>query len=128
MSKFKTKLILDDEQDTNGFFLLHESLVYVSTLLNKVIVVPRGFNTDLASIPIGVRNIISPIGRYDKAAVVHDWLYRVNGVTRKQADDVLLEAMKVSNVKGWQQKVIYWGVRIGGWVSWNKYRKLDKKE
>lgn len=72
----------------------------------QIIVVPAGFKTDFASIPWGFRNLFPPLGKYSRAAVVHDFLYRVRGdapeasvelylreeLTREQAD--ALEALR----------------------------------
>lgn len=89
------------------------------TLRRDRIVVPAGFITDFASIPRVLWNILPPTGKYTKAAVLHDWLYRTtNLATRKQADDVLLEAMKVCGVSWWQRVAIYSGVRVGGMSSY----------
>lgn len=123
MPAFKSKLIIED---AGGLpFLLYESLVYETGVWPGEIVVPKGFKTDFASIPRGLWNILPPIGSYDKAAVLHDFLYQTNGVTRKQADDVLLEAMTVSGTSKWVRWAIYSGVRIGGWVVWNRYRAMQ---
>jgi hypothetical protein len=79
------------------------------------IAVPRGFLTDFASVPKILWNLLPPVGRYGKAAVIHDRLYRTPFLaSRKAADCVLFEAMGVCNV-GWLTKwIIYLGVRIGG--------------
>lgn len=78
--------------------------------------VPTGFITDFASIPRLLWNLLPPTGRYAKATVIHDYLYRTPLMaTRKQADAVLFEAMKfpchVSPLVCW---IIYLGVRVGG--------------
>jgi hypothetical protein len=122
---FRSKLRVEDN---DGFpFVLLEPLVYDSALLQRTIVVPAGFKTDYASIPRILWVALPPVGRYDKDAVVHDFLYQHNGVTRKQADDVLREAMEVSRVRRSQRDTIYAGVRVGGWWTWRKYRKADKR-
>ncbi len=56
--------------------------------------------------------------------MVHDWLYYAALMTRKMADDVLLEAMKLKGMSAWRCYPIYWGVRAGGWAAWNEHRKL----
>lgn len=83
------------------------------------IVVEAGFITDFASIPRVLWNILPPTGKYGKAAVVHDKLYRTKGLaTRPQADSILLEAMKVCGVGWFTRSTIYAGVRIGGFSSY----------
>jgi len=81
----------------------------------RILVVDVGFVTDFASIPRILWNILPPTGRYGKAAVIHDLLYRTRGLaTRRQADAILFEAMTLLGVGWWTRWVIYLGVRIGG--------------
>lgn len=119
MPRFVTPLQF---QDNDGFpFTLLEDLVY-ETRRHRIIRVPKGFKTDLASIPRVLWNVLPPVGRYNKAAVVHDFLYQNNGCTRAEADAVLNEAMRVLGVRVTQRWAIYAGVRLGGWVVWRRYR------
>ena len=129
--QFVTKLQVEDD---DGFpFTLLTTLIYLSKIgaapgkINRISV-PAGFKTDYASIPRFFWRVLPPVGKYDRAAVVHDWLYAKNGVTRKQADDILYEAMGVLGVPGWQRNVIYAGVRVGGWKPWNEYREKEKSK
>lgn len=83
--------------------------------------VPKDFHTDFASIPRALWTIVgAPAeGKYRKAAVVHDLLYRTKGLaTRFQADCVLLEAMKASKTNWLTRHEIFLGVRIGGHSSY----------
>lgn len=124
--RFVTKLQFED--DGGLPFTVLQTLTYLSDVRRLVdsywtIDVPAGFKTDLASIPRGLWNVLPPVGRYDAAAVVHDLLYQRNGCTRAEADAVLLEAMGVLGVGRLARWTIYAGVRTGGWVVWNNYRK-----
>lgn len=127
---FHSKLIVEDD---GGFpFTLKQQLVYVTNVGRRgTMVVPVGFKTDFASIPRFFQRLLPEIGRYDAAAVLHDYLYQ-NGVlhgipvTRADADAMLNEAMGVMKVPAWQRWAIYHGVRLGGWVVWDAYRKKDK--
>lgn len=132
MARFLTTLKFEDEHGLP--FTLLEDLVYVTDVLaderfplglprEAEIRVPAGFKTDLASIPQFLWSVLPPVGRYDRAAVVHDYLYRFNGVTRRQADDVLNEAMGALGVRATQRWTIYAGVRTGGWLPWRNYRE-----
>jgi hypothetical protein len=120
---FNSPLIVED--DTGFPFTLKEPLSYTSPLLHATLLIPIGFKTDFASIPQILWNILPPVGAYDKAAVVHDFLYAHERITqkRKLADQILREAMEALHVIEWKRKAIYWGVRIGGWWVWHKYRK-----
>lgn len=119
-AQFRTPLRF---QDDGGFpYTLTDPLIYDSAIANRTILVPAGFQTDLASIPRGLWNVLPKSGPYDKAAVIHDFLYRYNGCTRAQADGILGEAMQASGVSGWQRWTILLAVRIGGQGIWNKHR------
>lgn len=92
----------------------------------SIIKVPVGEKTDLASLPRPVRLLISQNGKHRAAAVVHDRLYKqagLNRYTRKQCDEVFLEAMTVSGVAWWKRQMMYRGLRVGGWVVYNRYVK-----
>jgi hypothetical protein len=90
------------------------------------LVVPRGYETDLASVP----RVPGIYWRYGNTAVlpsiVHDYLYEFDpfGWGRKVADQVFLEAMRAERdpraaASRW---VMYQAVRVGGWRSWRRYR------
>jgi hypothetical protein len=83
------------------------------------ITVPKGFVTDFASIPQPFWSAgLSPNGKYSKAAIVHDYLYWVQRCTRRQADNILMIAMKESGVDVATRTAIYEGVRLGGDTAW----------
>lgn len=92
---------------------------------NIIISVPAGFITDFASIPRIFWTILPPWGRYGKAAIIHDYLYVTHRFSRKQADDIFLEAMGVLKVSKWKRWVMYRSVRAWGWTAWNC--KTNKK-
>jgi hypothetical protein len=82
--------------------------------------IPRGFVTDLASIPKIFWNLISPWELGDTGPLKHDWRYR-NGIdgTQKDADDGLMEDMKADNVPKWKRDLAYAMLREFGRSSWN---------
>lgn len=125
-AEFRSHLIVMD--DFGLPYELYSPLVFYSAKLDKEIIVPEKFLTDLASIPMGLWNLLPKSGRYDRAAVVHDWLYTKNGCSRAEADSTLKEAMEALGVNGVKIWLIYSGVRSGGWKSWGKYRERDKNE
>jgi hypothetical protein len=114
--------------DHPRFQLLSPLIFYSHT---GTIVVPAGTTTDFASVPRVLWNIIPPVGAYDPAAVVHDYAYQtgrlpgLGRLSRAEADDLLLEGMQLLHVRGLQRWAIYRGVRFGGWVPWNRYRRAD---
>lgn len=90
----------------------------------KSFVVPAGFVTDFASIPRVFWNIYPPIGRYTRAAVLHDYLYRMGLITRAQADAYFLEAMLDCESPWYERYPIYHQVRLWGWLAWRENAKL----
>jgi len=90
------------------------------------ITVPVGFITDFASIPTLLRSFINPVGRIRPAALVHDYIYSKTGIlhdrtlTRKECDKEFLKIMKVVKMNWFKSRLAYRGVRIGGWVGWNR--------
>ena len=98
-------------------WLLLEPLIYESARWGKI-VVPAGFDTDLASIPQAAQSFISKVGRHTAPSVVHDWLYVSapvrNEDVRKRADQIFLEAMKGEGVGWWTRSVMYRAVRDFG--------------
>jgi hypothetical protein len=99
----------------------------------KIIVVPRGFVTDFASIPRGLRSIVTKDGPNRWAAILHDYLYSLGGkgpkgLPRKVCDDMFMEAMIDLGVPMWKRKLMYRGVRAGGWYRWDERGKQTDEE
>ena len=90
------------------------------------VMVPKGFNTDLASVPPIARMLIPKSGKYNQAAVVHDYLYHTMERPRKEADKIFLEAMKVLGVPFWKRHVMHKAVRLN-FVAERRFRKHAKK-
>lgn len=85
-----------------------------------VISIPKGFVTDLASVPRLFWSIFPPNGEYSKAAIVHDFIYRTRTllISRKEADAIFLEGMKVLKVPAWRRYAIWLAVRLFGWLAY----------
>lgn len=124
-SAFLTALIADVDDLP---YTLFQPLVYQSAGLQAEITVPAGFQTDVASIPRALWALIPKEGKYNRPAVIHDWLYTtatVNGraIKRADADHALKEGMHALGV-GWMQRwAIYRGVRLGGALAWQRHRR-----
>jgi hypothetical protein len=88
------------------------------------ITVPSGFVTDFASVPRFFWRLFPPTGKYGKAAVIHDFLYAFNGVSRERADAIFLEAMTDLGVDSLTRHLLWLAVRGFGWVPWRTYRKV----
>ena len=117
MSAFLTDLVLTDlEAGDARRWMLCEDLLYRSDRLGRLVVAPRGYITDLASVPRLLWPVCPPFGRYGKAAVVHDWLYYTQMVSRADADAAFLEAMQVCGVGRIRRRLMWGAVRIFGGI------------
>lgn len=86
------------------------------------IAVPRGFITDLASIPRPVRLLpgFDVNGKSRRPAVLHDYLYCSQLVSRRAADDLFYNALLSEGVGAPLARLFWSGVRAGGWAYYNK--------
>jgi len=111
---------------------LEEPLGYRSRA-GRVFVVPAGFETDGASVPRAAWWLYPPFGGdYDRAAVVHDYLYsRAEAfvgadhghLSRGEVDRLFLEMMTVDGFRLTGRHVVYCAVTLGGWLPWRRYRR-----
>lgn len=87
----------------------------------ELVVVPRGFVTDLASVPrLPIAHMFFA-GRARRSAVLHDYLYQC-GRSRGFADACFLAAMR--NEEGWFTRfAMHLGVRLGGWIAYWRRRR-----
>jgi hypothetical protein len=122
VSHFETELVA---KAVDGGWMLHEDLVYHSDILRRVVTVPTGYTTDLASVPRLLRWIV-PVAnaKNRKAAVVHDYLCtHGDGVVKnqKQSDRVFREALGVLGLGRFKSGALYYPVRIfqsiKGWFA-----------
>lgn len=121
MSSFTEPLQV--EQVSGDIWKTLRKISYYTNDKNTLYTIPSGFHTDFASIPRILWTIVGhPAGKYAQAAVLHDYLYKIGALDRKQADLLFLEAMEVLKVRYSQRYALYWGVRIGGWAAWNSHR------
>jgi len=82
--------------------------------------VPRGFVTDLASVPSYLWSILNRIGRHGNAAIYHDWLYWQQSCTRAQADHVFSRAMHDMGMDAVTRNAIWIAVRLFGERYWRE--------
>lgn len=129
MSKFLTNLVLKDLEENEGIFMIVETLVYYSSLLNKEISIPRGFETDLASVPRIPLVYLSWGGKAHREGVLHDYLFRKNSepvVSFLLANRIILEAMESRGKPFYIRYPIFVGVCVGGYFCYHKKRVEDK--
>jgi hypothetical protein len=91
----------------------------------KVIVVPAGYVSDGASIKQILWGVLPALGRWSRAAILHDYLCTLLAIgcphplapTRKAADDIFHEAMMASGVNRTVALILWIGVRAGDWIG-----------
>jgi len=115
MSSFTDPLDLRYDAVANNWTVLRGFEYHVGMYpSNEVIRVPKGFKTDLASVPFGFRWLIPMSGEYNQAAVLHDWMCVNFYDTHKRRCEIFAEAMTVLGVPDWKRKLMTTAVRIGG--------------
>jgi len=100
--------------------VLIAKLVYFDEV-HGCIEVPPGFKTDFASVPgwVLLPGLVPRVGILRDAAVIHDFIYRNHyNLTRKDADQIFLRAMKDIGVHWWRRHLAYRAVRVGGRSAW----------
>ena len=104
-------------------WLLIDELIFYSEDLHGLLVAPRGFQTDFASIPRFFWTLFPPVDVYDPAAVMHDAAYASALHTfggdrmylgKELADKLFREALKVCGVSGFKAWLMYRAVSMFG--------------
>lgn len=92
----------------------------------EIITVPKGFTTDLASVPRlpGAYLVFANRGR--RSAILHDYLYSQQ-VDRKRADRIFLAAME-NEVGAIPRRLMYWAVRLGGGAYYQSHQQANEAE
>ncbi len=90
-----------------------------------LITIPKGFITDLSSVPQPFWNIFTPYGDFLLAAIVHDYLYVIKyNNDRAFCDKEMLIISKALNNADWfkrkDNEIRYKTVRLFGNHYWNK--------
>lgn len=102
----KSPLLLEPYGDRK--WILKEEYVY--EINGYYLKVPKGFITDLASVPRVLWVFFPPYGKYTEAAVVHDYLYsKINdtGINRELADKIFNHIMKELGVSFYKRNSMY---------------------
>lgn len=106
-------------------FELLAPLVYVSQKFSITITVPKGFVSDSASVPRYLRSFVDndDPGIF-QPSILHDYICLAEGeipegpFDRKEADEMMLEAMEVCGMPTTQRFLVYRAIRNGG--KWSK--------
>jgi hypothetical protein len=109
-------------------------------LEGKKYVIPKGFKFDGASIPKFLHTFLSPIGVLLMGGLVHDYAYKYQTlllagpkkqtmgiITQKRADEIFRDIGIEVNGFFLMNYLAYWSLRLGGFMAWNKHRKVNAK-
>ncbi len=81
----------------------------------NILIIPKGFVTDLASVPRIFWIIIPPSStKCRKASIVHDWMYVHQYKTKSYADKVFLRELLSKDLFMLQAYIMYWAVKLFG--------------
>lgn len=121
---FKNELIVKRIIGVKNAWQLKKPLRWEDDKTSSYVEVPKDYIFDFASVPMFFRWFFPRQGRkYDRASCLHDWLYEAEIYSRKKCDDVFLRAMIVEGVSRWRAYAMYYAVRAGGWIVWERHTK-----
>ena len=119
LSPLRVEEVDDHSNDGRGSWRLLTPLTYWSVVAWRRISAPTDFVTDFASVPRFPPIAFAMLGDIGHpAAVIHDYLYTVQPMTREVADAVLREALIVCGVPSWKAQLMWAGVRAAGASHW----------
>lgn len=111
-----------------GLWRLNYTYYYADVERDEVIVIPAGFEFDLATIPRPIWWLIAPFDLSIVAPLVHDFQYYHKGITptlsghvtysRRESDRLFNRIMKDESVPMWRRRLAYSAVRAFGWAFW----------
>jgi hypothetical protein len=108
------RIAVRPSKDNDKDWLTLEPLEYQAK--KQRFVVPPDFPTDFASVPRLFVWFIPRYGRYTAAAILHDYLCRVevpNGMLRTDADGIFRQALRLLGVPFLRRWLMWTGVRLG---------------
>mgnify|MGYP001251834570 FL=1 len=101
-------------------------------------IIPKGFKFDGASVPKFLGQFLSPVGVLLIGGLIHDYGYKYETLLLKNKKDIGIKSQKWMDetfrdinieVNGFYllNYLAYWALRLGGFVAWNKHRKVNAK-
>ena len=120
----RAKLVPTKFQGGRQFFRLAEPyFLDLNGAIRLTLTVPAGFETDFASVPRLLWPLFPPTGPWLEASIVHDFCYSGQvPFSRFLADALFRELMKLYGVPLWRRVLMYYAVRLFGWLWWRKSR------
>ncbi len=116
-------------KDDDRIWVLDEPLVYFSRITGGVIEVPKGFETDFASVPRLPIAFALYGDRAHREGVLHDCLFREDArpnVSFMTANRIFLEAMECRGKPWYIRWPMYLAVCAGSYWCFHKRKMADK--
>lgn len=116
MKAIKTTIVVRYMQEVSKEILweLKEEIV-IETSKGLLVKIPVGFQTDFASVPKVFWSLISSIGKYNLASIIHDYFYTTHLLDRKSSDEEFLKWMMfIDPSRQIRNKIMYYMVRLFG--------------
>jgi len=108
-------MLFNQTKQGRKLFTLDAEFPYCDPVTGWVIVVPKWYVTDFASVPWYGQAVIDPQGPTARAAIIHDWLYAIGEPGKRDtADAIFYRAMVRFGVNDFQARTAYTAVHIGG--------------
>lgn len=108
----------DFEDESGKLWVVLEPITYeTSKLFGWRVTVPKGFKTDLASLPPLTRFLVRQRGHLHKinsGAILHDYLYATHGCSRGQADLICEGEWRGDGVPRWEAKLFRSTIQMFG--------------
>lgn len=104
------------------WWVLNESWSY------QDIHIPKGFTTDLDSVPHIPGIFALYKGRSRVAALIHDYLYAEGKWSRKEIDRLFLHYMIDDGIPTWIARSMYLAVRCFGWLYYKRAEGTTQDE
>jgi hypothetical protein len=121
-------IVRDAKVDGRRLAIVTDDWLYCYPPTRELIVVPKGYVTDFASVPSAARGVIDVYGSNIEGAVVHDWLYAVGEPgKRDKADQVIRYALMEQDVGVVRRNTVYMAVRSGGSAAYGRATEWDKR-
>ena len=123
-NKFPLPLLLEDVGTVNGtqVFELLSDFIFISDIHGEL-KAKKGFKSSGISTPRIIWPLIGPTSGAFRISLIHDMLFAQDcpyNLTRKQADDIMLEGCEVLGLSFIERHAIHKALRLFSWMFWKK--------
>jgi hypothetical protein len=102
------------------FWVVLAPIKYRIWKTDDFVIIPRGFVTDLASIPQAFWSLLPKTGKYMSAAILHDFLYYDQRCGKDNADLIFKMEMDLFGITTTESYLIYTAVKELGATAWRQ--------